>query len=589
MKNIKFSITVLLATGMIAMTASCKKLDEYNPSGSTAEAVWSSPQGMLTLVNACYAFQRNYYGKEDAILMSEGGTDLWFNANRASYANQLTRYEGFTSASSGTSRNTFTTLYKALNLCNAGISRIAGVTYPSAAEKNMREAEMRFMRAFYLWHIVEFYGGVNLKLAATQSAELTAVRSSVPDFYKAIFEDLDFAAQHLPNSWGSSATSDVSRATKKSALGLMARAALSGAYAVTGAEATAYFTRARNAAKEVIDRSAEFQVRLWPDFASLWLPANNRKVGRDPNGEALFIISNSASNTTSNYDGNANRMHLWYLMRYSDKIGGLKQSFEYGNDGQRRLMPTLTLLDYFDEEKDSRYNGSFQELWIANADYTWTAADATKYFKDPSVIGKKMRSGIDTAMLVTKRSVPNKAFLPYLVFDRDTTYHAATTRNIYGADNYVPLKKFAYPDRTATNAQPGFNDIFIIRLAEMYLVAAEAELQLGNALAAATYMNVIRSRAAKKTPVDYTAQMQVSAADMTLDFILAERAREFAGEHMRWFDLKRVKNNNNFASYIKTKNPDITAVQDFHRLRPVPQEELDALVNGSEFGQNPGY
>jgi hypothetical protein len=149
--------------------------------------------------------------------------------------------------------------------------------------------------------------------------------------------------------------------------------------------------------------------------------------------------------------------------------------------------------------------------------------------------------------------------------------------------------KFRNPNRTAPNSQPGFNDIFIIRLAEMYLIAAEAEINLGNAAAAVGYVNVIRTRAAIKAPVDQTADMQVTAAQMTLDFILQERAREFAGEHMRWFDVKRIKNQNNFANFIKATNPDIVAVQDFHRLRPVPQEEINALLNAAEFGQNPGY
>jgi hypothetical protein len=276
-------------------------------------------------------------------------------------------------------------------------------------------------------------------------------------------------------------------------------------------------------------------------------------------------------------------------MQYSGKIGGLIQSLDYGNDGQRRLMPTLTLIDYFDEQRDSRFDGTFQTVWIANANYTWTAADATKYKKDPSIVGKQMRSGIDTAMYVTKQSITDEATRPYLVFDRDTTYFTSGNRAINGANNFLPVKKFSYPNRTAPNAQPGFNDIFFIRFAEMYFIAAEAELQLNNAAQAAIYMNVIRTRAAKKTPVDYTAAMQVTAANMTLDFILAERAREFAGEHLRWFDVKRIKNAGNFATFIKATNPDITAVQDFHRLRPIPQEELDALTNGKDFGQNPGY
>lgn len=582
--NIQKIITIS-SLAILTTLGACKKLVEVNLSGSTADAVFNTPAGILTLVNASYVDQRNYYGKEDAILMSEGGTDLWFNANRANYANQLTRYEGFTSSSSGTSRNSFTTFYRGLNLCNAGIERIQSVTYATMAEKNAREGELRFNRAFYLYHIVMFYGGVNLPLTETKDPIYTATRSSATAFFDQIISDLTFAAANLPST--RPLNQDVSRATAKSALGLMARAALDAAYHTTGAAATAYFTKARDAAKQVIDRQAEFSVRLAPNFADLWNPANNKKVGREPNGEALYTLTNSSANLTSNYDGNANRMHLWFLTQYANKIAALTQTQENGNDGQRRLMPTRTLLDYFNESMDARYYGTFQEVWIANNNYTWTATDATRYGKLPAIVGRAVRAGIDTIMVVTKRSVANKNSLPYLVFDRDSTYHPNGA--IKGSDVFVPLVKFRYPFRTAVNAQPGFNDIFLIRLAEMYFVAAEAELQLGNAAAGAAYMNVIRTRAAIKSPVDYTAQMQITPAQLTLDFILQERAREFAGEHLRWFDVKRLKNQAAWATFIKTTNPDITAVADFHRLRPVPLEELNSLLNGPEFGQNPGY
>lgn len=574
---------IIIAFGLASSFVACRKLDEYNPSGSTSDAVLSTPQGILTFVNACYADQRNYYGKEDAILMSEGGTDLWYNANRASYANQLTRYEGFTSVSSGTSRNSYTTFYRSLNLCNTGIERIKNVVYPTAAEKNQREAEMRYMRAFNLYHIVKFYGGVRLKLTENTEPDYYAYRSPAIDFYKQIIVDLEFAAENLPNSWGG----EVSRATKKAALGLMARAALDAAYEVTGTDRQAYFTKAKTTAQQVIDRKDEFKIKLWDNYADLWNPANNKLVGRADNGEALYFITNSKENLTTNFDGNANRMHLWFLTQYSNKIAGLTQTQDYGNDGQRRLMPTRTLLDYYDETKDSRYAGTFQEVWIANNNYTWTAADATRYGKNSSIVGTQIRAGIDTIMMITKKSIANKAARTYMVFDRDSSFNANGT--IRGSDVFVPLQKFKYPYRTAVNAQPGFNDIFLIRFAEMYLIAAEADIQLGNAASAAQYVNVIRTRAAIKAPVNQTAAMQVTAADMTLDFILEERAREFAGEHLRWFDIARIKNQNNFATFIKAKNPDITAVQDYHRLRPVPQEELDALLNGTEFGQNLGY
>jgi hypothetical protein len=303
----------------------------------------------------------------------------------------------------------------------------------------------------------------------------------------------------------------------------------------------------------------------------------------------MYTVSNSAAVPASNYDGNANRMHLWYLTQYSGRIGALVQSLPFGNDGQRRLQPTRALLDMYNEDIDARYHGSFQEVWIANSasNHPWSATDVTTHRKIPSMQGRVIRTGIDTALYITKRSISNESSLPYVVFDRDTMYNANGT--IAGVNAWPALIKFAFPGRTAPNSQPGFNDIFLIRFAEMYLIAAEAEFRLGNSAAAANYINVIRTRAAKKTPVNQTAAMQVTAAQINIQFILDERAREFAGEQMRWFDLKRSLTPAEWVARIKTLNPDITAVEPYHRLRPIPQQELDALLNKAEFGQNPGY
>jgi hypothetical protein len=468
-----------------------------------------------------------------------------------------------------------------LNLANAGLDKIKNVTYPTVEEKNAREGELRFLRAFELWHIVEFWGGGNLRTTETQGVELTAKRSSVEDFYKVIIDDLLFAKQHLPYDQGE----EYSRATKKSAAGLLARVYLTRAYYSTGAEAQNYFQLALDAAKDVIDNAAQYKLALWPNYADLWKPENNKKMGK-PGGESMFTISNS-TNWQLNYDGNANRMHMWYLTQYSNRIGGLQRSLEYGNDRQQRLQPTLALLDMYNENIDSRYEGSFQEVWLANNDYTWAAPDVATYKKNPSIIGKPMISGVDTALYITKKSISNESSRPYIVFDRDTMYKP--DGKIAGVNAWPALIKFAYPDRASTTAQPGYNDIFLIRFAEMYLIGAEAEYRLGNNAAAADYINVIRTRAAKKTPVDETAAMQVSPSDINIQFILDERAREFAGEQIRWFDLKRSLTPDQWVARIKTLNPDITAVQPYHRLRPIPQEELDALTNGSEFVQIAGF
>ncbi len=261
---------------------------------------------------------------------------------------------------------------------------------------------------------------------------------------------------------------------------------------------------------------------------------------------------------------------------------------EYGRDNGRHFMPTLALLDFYDEEKDARYYGSFQEIWIANTDYTWTEEDAARLKKDPSIVGTTMRAGIDTAMMITKKSIDDDvaAMKPYDIIDRDSVYFANGDKTIQSGNEYVVMKKYMDPiTRASASSQGGFFDLIIIRLAEMYLIAAEAEHMLGNNSAAADHINVLRTRAAVKEPVDYTAEMQASPGEIDIDFILDERARELCGEHLRWFDLRRT---GKLGERISQYNPDITLFKPHHVLRPISQTELDAVLN-DDFQQNPGY
>ena len=106
-------------------------------------------------------------------------------------------------------------------------------------------------------------------------------------------------------------------------------------------------------------------------------------------------------------------------------------------------------------------------------------------------------------------------------------------------------------------------------------------------------INVLRTRAALKlnqTPAEYSAAVaaqQVSAADMTIDFLLDERSRELFGEYTRWWDLARTRR---LVQRVKAYNPEgADGVQEHHRLRPIPQEQIDLVTEGPAFPQNPGY
>jgi hypothetical protein len=82
--------------------------------------------------------------------------------------------------------------------------------------------------------------------------------------------------------------------------------------------------------------------------------------------------------------------------------------------------------------------------------------------------------------------------------------------------------------------------------------------------------------------------MTITPAQVTLDFILDERSREFFGEWQRWWDLVRTKS---LLTRVAAWNPVEagTNIKSFHALRPIPQDQIDRVTEGPAFPQNPGY
>jgi hypothetical protein len=112
---------------------------------------------------------------------------------------------------------------------------------------------------------------------------------------------------------------------------------------------------------------------------------------------------------------------------------------------------------------------------------------------------------------------------------------------------YPSVRKFDDSTRLDMN---DYSDrpYILFRFADVYLIAAEAALKGGGTLQdAADMINVLRTRAARKanqSPAQYTAAVaaqQITAANITLDFILDERSRELYAEDTRWWDLCRTK------------------------------------------------
>jgi starch-binding outer membrane protein, SusD/RagB family len=571
MKKSMNRILLLVLTGSVVFTSCEKKLSEYNPSGLTPDVTYANAKGFETLVNAAYTYTRFWYGKEEGYSVAEMGTDIWTNGTGDVFT-QLSRYDNLQGSNTSALNLLWDNFYAAVFLCNTGLSKIADIPDYTPAQKTTREAELRFLRAFYYWHIVETWGGVHFTTEPAVGTEATANRTPVETFYKQIFADLDFAVKNLPPTLADytkvAFTADYGRVTIPAVKAFLARL---------------YLTRGMNdqalaMASDVIKNT---NYTLVPKYADLW------NMGNLKNKEVIWAIdysTNLANNDLassaypSGHSRGSNNGHMLFLQVY-DQVNTAILARDVPNGRPfNRYMPTKAFLDLFDETNDSRYQSSFQTVWYCNKEArtvgnTFTKDTTTSAFKKG-----------DTVCYISKNTLSESE----MNAKRYTTYDLS---RVYKADGipsqrkfYVSLKKFKDSTRTSSNEAQSARDVFVIRLAEMYLIAAEAELKRGNPDAAATYINSIRTRAANPGK---EAAMKITGAQVTLDFILDERARELAGEQLRWFDLKRT---NKLIDRIKSMNPDAAQyVQNFHYVRPIPQSQIDAVINKDEFKQNDLY
>ena len=136
------------------------------------------------------------------------------------------------------------------------------------------------------------------------------------------------------------------------------------------------------------------------------------------------------------------------------------------------------------------------------------------------------------------------------------------------------------------NFQQKLGNIMIMRMAEVYLIDAEATIHTGGGAAAAQYLNVLRQRACRN-PADFNVGTGMQLTTATINDVFDEYARELCGEYSRWALLKREKA---FESRLATYNA--TAAANFnpsiHYNRPIPFSFLSQITNGADFGTN-GY
>ncbi len=550
MKKVKYLIW-FLAIGMLSY--SCDDyLEEELVTDVSAASYYTTEKGLQDAVTATYSFLKPFYGQEIGFTMTVFGTDTYTNGADGSHK-FFNFYDTSLNASANFARDAWQTWYRGINQANGVINRSADVDM-DADEKNVRIAEVRFLRALYYFNVVTTYGDAHISLEETLGIEVEANKTSQSEIYaQAIVPDLEFAIANLPDN-----QSDYGRATKPAAEFLLGKVLLTRNY-TSFADANDA-SRAETLFSSVIN---DYGFSLLPSFASLFDIANQE------NSEMVFVVPNSKSQVDSGIDGFGHRGHLYFLQEY-DVRRGLTRDIDNGRPW-KRFRPTDYTLSLWDRDIDTRYDASFKHVWFANKEEPPTDATAEEVARAALAIG-------DTAIYIPG---PQRNDL-WPQSRQNTKPYIVITDDEYSERLFPSLNKWIDPTRPDRQKEQGQRDFILMRLADAYLLRAEARLQQNDPAGAADDINVIRTRAAV---LGQEAAIQITAADVDLEFLLDERARELVGEGHRWYDLTRTST---LIERVKQYNPQAAPnIEEYHIVRPIPQDQIDRTLGG--YPQNPGY
>ena len=436
-------------------------------------------------------------------------------------------------------------------------------------------AEARFFRAYCYNTLVTLWGNVPLIMESTPEPRTDYTRTAVAEVDKAIEEDLAFAIENLPTIDQRTSEGKPDRLTKDAARMLAAEA-----YLRIGMRDNSYFAKAEQVVTPVISegkyhlvdaRYGAFLNEPGDYYHDMFRWGNQRRAQGNTEGIWTYQMEYNRDVTGGTID-NPQQRRNWVPAFH--KITGMVNADSIGGRGNGRLRLS-NFVKYGLYQKGDIRNSNFNIKRTLYYNKPGFSADI--YIKD----GYRVDEGTAGSTKIHVQTGDR-----VYVYMKDTLNVLYPHPTKWGA--YDPSDDFGYAM---------VKDWPVMRLAEAYLLRAEARVRQNKASEAAADINVLRDRAFKQYREEsgIADAGSVTSAQMNIDFVLDERVRELVGEENRRMTLVRTgKLAERWEKYHDRGDgvPENKLSTGFnasiHTLLPIPLSEIQ-LNKDAVIEQNPGY
>lgn len=528
---LKKCFTILFVVS-VAMSCNNDFLEDKLLSDASVDFLYSTPEGLESAVVGLYPLNRDLYqdqrlnGTVPLIPQAKSDLSVGITGEASLYSRLLW---GASLGDFGTSEGInlyWVHFYKIVDRCNAIIQGAENLQDIDEDRRNQILAEAKCMRANSYFALYRLFNNIFITTEPTtpeNAFDVPQDKSSVEEIFSLLKDDLDFAIENLGYS-----PNEFGRWGQGAARHLRAKVAMW----------ENDWDEAARQTDAVIESGSH---SLVPSTAEVFADDLNHP-------ETLFAI-NFERETIG---GGKAHIISWNMISAYFDAPGLVQSIENGGAGVGFMTLNDYAIDLLNEDpNDDRKNGTYYIF-----EYTYND-EATL----PS--GKELGEPLD---LYENSPTDQNEFMLY-----------------YRRQNPGVLK---FLDKTAEPTdRDHFKNIMIYRLAETYLIGAEAHMMSGNSAKAIQYVNAVRTRA-NADPIN----------QVDLQVVLDERARELAFEGQRWFTLKRTgklfefltdhMNNDNLNESYPEGNPK-EILREYMQNWPIPEQQIDLL--GPNYPQNDGY